>query len=198
MFIVENIVGSIFWGLLVALVMSVLVFLVCMLFSRKNVQSPISILVIAVYFLFATAAGALIAGGYYVKGYVEDMGDYVASITDKTTDMAFSDTDFNNLKDMITDEYPGTKPILEHIDTDELISKSSVGRSVSDFLVDEVNNTIDEYIERCLKWLLFGTLIAIILATVAARHGGGGGRRLSSSDYDNYGFDNDTSSSGYY
>ena len=198
MFIVENIVGSIFWGLLVALVMSVLVFFVCTLFSRKNVQSPISILVIAVYFLFATATGALIAGGYYTKGYVEDMGDYIASITDKTTDIAFSDADFNDLKDMITDEYPGTKPILEHFDANEFTRKSSVGRSVSDFLVDEVNDTIDEYIERCLKWLLFGTLIAVLLATVAARHGGGVGHRLSSSDYDHYGFDNDTSSSGYY
>jgi len=175
MYIVENVFGSIFWGVVLAIVVTGIVCLMCMLTSRRSVQSTESLLVMAGLLVFNMICCTLVVGGLYARMMVDDISDYAADMVDKATDIALTPADFNELRDQISDEYTNAKPILDLIDANDLVSKVKAGHSIADYISDEVNETIDEYIKNCLLWMLGGIVTAVGAITLIAHNGAAGG-----------------------
>ena len=170
MFIVENIIGSLFFGTLAALVLTGVIFAACMLTCKRSVQSTEALLIFGGLFIINTAICSMIVGAFYVKGYVEEVGDFVSTLTDTTTDMTLSVADFNELKDQVADEYTSIKPVLDVIDADQLVRHIKVGEPIGNYFVDEINDTIDEYINNCLLWMLGISVIAVAAITVITKN----------------------------
>lgn len=197
MFIVEDIIGSIFGGVLIAIVITLIVFLICLLINNKALRSPITLLVIGGLFIYNAVIGTMIASGYYAQEYANQVCDYIAELTETGKNIALTPADFNVLKDEIAEEYAGAKPLLDLIDANDLIRNVRIGKTIAAYISDKINETIDDYVNNCFKWMFVGTLLGAILAFAVVRKGKG--RYVSQgSDMSGYGFDNDTSSAGYY
>ncbi len=170
MFIVEDIIGSIFWGTLMAALITGIVFLLCMLASRKSIQSTESLLVLGGLFLFNTIACSFLVGAFYAKEYAGDICNFIGDMTDIGKDTALSTADFNELKNQITEEYKSAKPLLDLVDANEVLKHIKVGNSIADYLSDEINDAIDEHIKNCLLWMLGGIVTAITSIMLISRN----------------------------
>ncbi len=170
MYIIENVIGSIFWGVVLAIVVTGIVCLLCLLASRQSLQSTESLLVMAGLLAFNMICCTLVVGGLYAKMMVDDISDYAADMVDMATDIALTPADFNELRDQISDEYTNAKPILDLIDANELVRNVKAGHSIADYISNEVNETIDEYIKNCLLWMLGGIVTAIGAITLISRN----------------------------
>lgn len=179
MFIVEDIIGSIFWGMLMAALITGIVFLLCMLASRKSIQSTESLLVVGGLFLFNTIACSFIVGAIYAKGYAEDVCDFIGDMADVSTNIALSTADFNELKNQITEEYKSAKPLLDLVDANEAVRRIKAGSSIADYISDEINDTIDEHIKNCLLWMLGGIVTAITSIMLISRNQPDSRRRMN-------------------
>ena len=197
MFIVEDIIGSIFVGILIAIVITLVVFMICLLINNKTLQSPIALLVIGGLFIYNAVIGTMIASAYYAQEYANQVCEYIEELTEIGEKVAITPTDFNVLKDEISEEYAGAKPLLDLIDANDLISNIKVGKTVAAYISDKINETIGDYVHNCFMWMFVGTLLGAILAFAVVRKGKGG-YVSQGSDMSGYGFDNDTSSAGYY
>lgn len=193
MYILENIIGSVFWGGVIALVMTTFVFLVCMMVSKKTLQNTIAILVIGVYFIYATVISSLIVGGLYAKNKVDEVGEYVEMLVEDNIENPSSEN-IEEIKNDIVETYQSYGSFLNTVDVKDIIKNVKIGATASSYFVNMANEKIDDYIERCVMWLLFGTLMATILSAAVAKRGD----KKSTSSISVYGFDNDTSASEYY
>ena len=137
MFIVEDIIGSIFVGILIAIVITLVVFMICLLINNKTLQSPITLLVIGGLFIYNTVIGTMIASGYYAQEYANQVCEYIEELTETGKKVAITPTDFNVLKDEISEEYAGAKPLLDLIDANDLISNIKVGKTVAAYISDK-------------------------------------------------------------
>lgn len=197
MFIVEDIIGSIFGGVLIAIVITLVVFMICLLINNKTLQSPIALLVIGGLFIYNAVIGTMIASAYYSQEYADQVCEYIDELTETGKNIAITPADFNVLKDEIVEEYKGAKPLLDLIDANDLIRNIKIGKTIAAYISDKINETIGDYVHNCLMWMFVGTLLGAILAFAVVRKGKGG-YVSQGSDMSSYGFDNDTSSAGYY
>ena len=193
MYILENIIGSVFFGGVIALILTALVFLACMMISRKTLQNTIAILVIGGYFIYATVISSFVVGGFYAKSRVGEVGEYVETLVEDNIENPSSE-DIEEIKNDIVETYQSYGSFLNTIDFKDVIKSVRLGATASSYFVNLANDKIDDYIERWIMWLLFGTLMATILSAAVAKNGD----NKSTSNISNYGFDNDTSSSEYY
>ena len=189
--ILENLLGSLFFGGVISILLTCLVFLACMMISRKTVQTPISILVIAVYFVYATVFGSLIVGGMYAKTHVEKIGTYVAELMDEETET----TSPGVIKNELIQTYASYGFIIDQIDINSIVNIAQSGQTSGNFLAQIINEKIDDYIQEWSIWLLFGALMATIFASAVLRNSKGNSQNI---DLSTYGFDNDTTTSEYY
>lgn len=195
MFIVEDIIGSIFGGVLIAIVITLVVFMICLLINNKTLQSPIALLVIGGLFIYNAVIGTMIASAYYAQEYADQVCEYIDELTETGKNIAITPADFNVLKDEIAEEYKGAKPLLDLIDANDLIRNIKIGKTIAAYISDKINETIGDYVHNCFMWMFVGTLLGAILAFAVVRKGG---YVSQGSDMSSYGFDNDTSSAGYY
>ena len=195
MFLISNIVGSLFWGIIVALIITVVVFIICLLINNKTLQSPIALLVLGGIFVYNAFFATLIAGAYYARDYVDNVCSFMEELTETGKSMITTAADFNELRDQIAEEYPAAKPLLMLIDANEVVAQFKAGKLVAEFISEKINDTIDDYVHDCLMWMGVGTLIGAIMAAAVVRKGG---RQSNSVDISTYGFDNDTSTASYY
>lgn len=179
MFIVEDIIGSIFWGTLIAALITGIIFLLCMLASRKSIQSTESLLVLGGLFLFNAIACSFLVGAIYAKEYAEDICNFIGDMTDIGKDTVLSTADFNELKNQITEEYKSAKPLLDLVDANEAVRHMKVGNSIADYISDEINDTIDEHIKNCLLWMLGGIVTAITSIMLISRNQPDSRRRMN-------------------
>lgn len=197
MFIVENIIGSLFGGIFIAIVITVVVFLICLLINNRTLQSPVTLLVIAALFVYNAVIGTMVVSGYYAQDYANLVCEYIEELTESSKNIALTPTDFNVLKDEIAEEYTGVKPILDLIDANEVVANVKVGKTVAAYVSDKINEAIDDYVTNCYRWMFVGTLLGSIFAFAVVRKNKKG-YVGPPSDMSSYGFDNDTTSSGYY
>ena len=195
MFLISNIVGSLFWGSIVALIITVVVFIICLLINNKTLQSPITLLVLGGIFVYNAFFATLIAGAYYARDYVDNVCQFMEELTDTGKSMVTTAADFNELRDQIAEEYPAAKPLLMLIDANEVVAQFKAGKLVAEFISEKINDTIDNYVHDCLMWMGVGTLIGAIMAAAVVRKGS---HSSYGADISTYGFDNDTTTAGYY
>lgn len=196
MFLISNIFGSLFWGVIVSLVITIVVFIICLLINNKTLQSPITLIVLAGIFVYNTAFATLVAGAYYARGYVENVCGFLEDITNTGKVMITSTANFNEVKNQVSDEYPAARPLLDLVDANEIVEQFQAGKMVADYISDKINDVIDDYVQKCLMWMGGGTLIGAILAAAVVRKGKRNNNYAT--DISSYGFDNDTSSANYY
>ena len=195
MFLISNIVCSLFWGSIVALIITVVVFIICLLINNKTLQSPITLLVLGGIFVYNAFFATLIAGAYYARDYVDNVCQFMEELTDTGKSMVTTAADFNELRDQIAEEYPAAKPLLMLIDANEVVAQFKAGKLVAEFISEKINDTIDNYVHDCLMWMGVGTLIGAIMAAAVVRKGS---HSSYGADISTYGFDNDTTTAGYY
>ena len=122
MFIIGNIIGSIFWGGLIALLLTAAVWLLCQVLDRA--RSVWTYAVLLVFFLLAGAQCTMMVGTMYAKGYLTDIGEYANMLVSTGEDMAGSVSgnidDISNILDQISEEYPIVTPIINKITTIKL------------------------------------------------------------------------------
>jgi hypothetical protein len=195
MFLISNILGSLFWGVIVALFITILVFIICLLINNQTLRSPIALIVLGGIFVYNAAFATLIAGTFYARDYVESLCVFMENLTNTGKTMIGTVADFNELKDQIAEEYTSAKPILDLIDANEAVNQFKAGKLVAEYISEKINNIIDDYVHKCLLWMGVGSLIGAIMAAAVVKKGGHNSYSL---DISSYGFDNDTSSADYY
>jgi len=195
MFLISNILGSLFWGMIVALIITIIVFIICLLINNNTLRSPIALIVLGGIFVYNTAFATLAAGAFYARDYVKNLCDFMEDLTDTGKAMIGTVEDFNELKNQIAEEYAAAKPLLDLIDANEAVNQFKAGKLVAKYISEKINNKIDDYVHKCLLWMGFGTLIGTILAAAVVRKGG---HSSYAADISTYGFDNDTTTAGYY
>jgi len=157
MFVIGNIIGSIFWGAVLAVLVVLLTYVVCRAIRVQSVQGLSAIIIFIILFLLAGAQTTMIAGALYGKGYVDDISNFANSIVSSSSDAV----DFEELRHNLSDEYPIAKPILDKIDGSGAANYVSKGHTVVDFVTDNLNDTLNYYILRRILWLIGFVVVAI-------------------------------------
>lgn len=160
MFIVGNIFGCIFWGVLIALVVTAIISLLCIRFIRN--VSYVTYAVLFALLIFLGIQSTLSVGALYSKNYVTDMGDYANTFVLGSEQSTNYINDLDNLFSQLGDEFPIMEPILGTINKEKAKEYISEGHTIVDYIVDEVHNTINAYLYRRLLWMLCGVILAII------------------------------------
>jgi predicted PurR-regulated permease PerM len=158
MFIIGNILGSVFWGAVIAIVITALVFLVCQVLDRS--RSPLTYIVLAVLLLLAGFQSTMMVGAMYAKGYINDIGDYATMLIDSGEDMAGEIADFNALRSQLEKEFPLASKLLDDIDTSELQAYVDKGNNMANFITDHVRSEVNYYILRRVLWMTGFIVIA--------------------------------------
>lgn len=161
MFIIGNIIGSIFWGAVLSVLVVLLAYFVCRAIRTQSVQSVAAIVVLGVLLLFAGAQTTMIAGALYGKGYVNDISGYANSLVSAGSETVENVTDFEELRRQLSDQFPMAKPILDKIDGSGAAQYVSKGHTVVDFVADNLHDTLNYYILRRILWLIGFVVVAM-------------------------------------
>lgn len=161
MFIIGNIIGSIVWGAVLAIVIVVLTYIACRAVRSQSVQSVTAIAILGVLLLFAGAQTTMIAGALYGKGYVNDISGYANSLVSTGSEAVESYTSFEELRQKLSDKFPMAKPILDKIDGSGAAQYVSKGHTVVDFVTDNLHDTLNYYILRRVLWLIGFVVVAM-------------------------------------
>ena len=169
MFLIGNIIGSVFWGLIITIVVVGGVFLLCKALVSYRASSLLSLGILLVLFVLAGAQSTMMVGAMYAKGYVDDISTYANSLVTAGADAVQSGTDavpsvsdFNRIRQQIEDQFPMAKPVLDRIDVGDLDQYVASGHSVVDFIANELKSTLNYYILRRVLWLMGFVLVALV------------------------------------
>lgn len=164
MFIVGNIFGCLFWGALIAIAVTIAVWLLCLVLDR--VASLLTYIVLVVLLLLTGVQATLMVGALYSKGYVTDIGDYANSLFLRDKGDTMSNMDIDNLCVRIVNEFPVAKPLLDKMDTSGLQAYVAKGHTVIEYVTDDLKSTLNWYILRRVLWILGfvgGAVVAILI-----------------------------------
>lgn len=193
MFVIENIIESIFFGGCIALVLTVMVFLISIMVSRSTLRNVVSILVIGGYFIFAAVISSFVVGCLYTKSHIDAIGETVAEVINDNVEVSSKESMDDMLSEVI-ESYKSYGNILDGTDVKDIVKHVKSGVSAGRCVVESAKDKIDEYIEKWVKWLLFGTLMATVLSAAVAK----GSDKKQYSDVSVYDIDNDMTSTEYY
>lgn len=160
MLIVGNVIGSIFWGAVLAVVVTLAIFVLCRQLNRAD--SILTWVILAVLLLFAGAQSTMMVGAVYAKGYVDDISSFANSFMPKETNATPNIADFERIRYQIEEAYPLSRTMFEHIDTEDIQSYINSGHTITEFITDQMKSTINYYILRRAAWLLGGVLLALV------------------------------------
>lgn len=172
MLIVGNIIGSLFWGVLMAIVIIAIIMLLCFRMMR-NVP-PIVYVILLMLLVFLGIQSTLMVGALYAKGYVNDIGNYANSLVSVSKQEKISAADYESLFSQITDEFPIVKPVLDILAPSEAQEYVAQGHTIVDYITDNTNKSINNYIFRRVYWITGGIVIAILCIGLLGRRSLGG------------------------
>lgn len=160
MFIIGNLLGSIFWGGVIAILVTLAVYAVCKQLGRAD--SLLTWGVLAVLLLFGGAQCTMMVGAMYAKGYVDDVSGYANNLLPEKSAAQDAVSDFQRIRQQIEEQFPLSKSVFKRINTDDIQEYTASGHSVVEFIADEMKSTINYYILRRVAWLLGVVLIALV------------------------------------
>ena len=158
--ILTNSIGSLFWGALIAIVVTGVVWFVCQLLNRG--RPPLAYIVLAVLFILTWTQATMMVGAMKAKGYVEDIGDYANSLVSTGSEVVESATNFEELRQQLSDQFRIFLRIEQgHVsDAAQYVSK---GHTLVDFVADNLNDTLNYYILRRVLWLIGFVVVAMVV-----------------------------------
>lgn len=164
MFVIGNVIGSIFWGAVLAVLVVLLTYIVCRAIRNQSVQGLPAIIVLGALLLLTGAQTTMIVGALYGKGYVDDISSFANSIVSTGSEAV----DFEELRHNLSDEYPIAKPILDKIDGSGAANYVRKGHTMVDFVADNLNDTLNYYILRRILWLIGFVVVAVVAILLLA------------------------------
>lgn len=188
MFIVGNIISCLFWGVVIAIVVTAIVLFLVKGFVNKEL-SLLSWCAALVMLVLLAIQATLMVGAIKAKGMVSDIEDTVGSLMQtarNTSTTASEQLQITDWIDEVEDEYPFIENI---VDFDNLSEEDP--EEIVEVIGNEVNSYLNWYIVRRILWSL-GFLVVGVLLTVKLME-----RRTSSSIYD-YGDENTNYAAGGY
>lgn len=183
MIILSNILGCLFWGVVVAIAATGLVYYICNQFGH-NIKNLGVIAILTLLFIFSGAQGCMLSGALYLKDYVGIVHDMVEQMI-PAEEVRNATNAAEELYSSITDEYPIITPFVSKIDLTALQNYVDEGGEVADYVATEINNILNSYVLRRVLWLV-GLMIvatAAIIMFVKKRNIYSSGSSLSD-DYD--------------
>ena len=168
MIFLGNILGCIFWGALIAVAATGIVYLLCRLISG-SVTSLGAYIVLTVLFILAGAQGSMITGALYLKGYVADAHDAIETLIPniETSGMEQATGNIDQLRQRLLDEYPMLASFIDKIDLSQASSyvqnAQNGSTAMADFVANQFNDTLNYYALRRVLWLI-GFMVAAALA----------------------------------
>ena len=160
MWILGNVRGSIFWGAVIAIVVTFAIYALAKQLDRSD--SVLTWCILAVLLLFAGVQSSMMTGALYAKGYVDDVSTYAANLLPEKNNTQNAVSDFQRIRQQIEEEFPLSKSIFEHFDADDIQQYTDSGHTVVEFIADEMKSTINYYILRRVAWLLGAILLALV------------------------------------
>ena len=160
MFIVGNMIASLFWGALMAVVLTAAVWLLCRVLDRAS--SLATYIVLLVFLLLVGAQCSMVVGAMYAKGYVTDIENYANTLLSNGDDFAGQAADVKSVLSQITDKFPMAAPIIDSIDIDDAQEYMAKGHSLVSYIAADWNSTLNYYILRRVLWIAGFILVAVI------------------------------------
>ena len=155
MFLIENILGCIFWGLLAGVTITIGTYLLCRMLDLRPQESVVGLGVLAVLLIFCTAQSGMLTGALYAKGYISDIGQAAAALTSsEITPHTVSAEQVAQLCDEIADEYPAAKPLLSFLDFNDLKEHLHEGHGIVDAMTQSLVSELNAYILRRVLWMV--------------------------------------------
>lgn len=160
MFVLFNIFSCVVFGLLLALVLSGgLVLLMIKLFAPVRIK-PISWILLLSMTILVCYQSVLLVGGFYAKGYVNDIGNGISTFIDASRitigEVNSSLQSNKQVLENLAEEYPMLQTYILDVDVDEYVNS---GLSVPSIIVEELNAMVNFYILRRVLWMLAFLLI---------------------------------------
>ena len=163
MFLIGNIVACVFWGALIAIVLTAVVCLFCRVLMPGKASNALSLAVLAVFLLFAGFQATLMVGAMYAKGYVGDISDYASALVDEANgQIGSSAQNLDETIHQIEREYPVARVITGRINTDALQEYTDQGLSIADYIADMLRSTLNWYVWRRVLWILGFAVVAMM------------------------------------
>jgi len=164
MFLIENILGCIFWGLLAGVTITIGTYLLCRMLDLRPQESVVGLGVLAVLLIFCTAQSGMLTGALYAKGYISDIGQAAAALTSseitphtvsaEQVAPTASAEQIAQLCDEIADEYPAAKPLLSFLDFNDLKEHLHEGHGIVDAMTQSLVSELNAYILRRVLWMV--------------------------------------------
>lgn len=165
-----NIFGCILWGILIAVILT----LICMLIAKGVTNKGCNLLLSALLFIPLCYQSALGVGSLYARGYVDDIHGYITSLTSLVPENASGE----EISRILADQFPGIpRSILEK--TSALKGTATTITQIADMVADSYRASLNSYLWQRIAWafgfMVVGTVLLIMFPSSPAR-----GRRCGS------------------
>ncbi len=171
MFVLGNLLACIFWGIIIALGVTAIVFVLGAVFTGGRL-SPLAYAVLLVLFVLAAVQGTLLSGGLYTKGYVDDVEEIITPLIPdlSETNLQAVAASYDEVQNAIIDEYPMLLPLLSQIDLSQLSSYlPQGGGAVATYVGNQLRALVTDYVLRRVYWLLGFMLLATLAVVLLGR-----------------------------
>ena len=171
MFLIENILGCIFWGLLAGVTITIGMYMLCRVLDLRPQESVVGLAVLAVLLIFCTAQSGMLTGAFYAKGYISDIGQAAAALTnsENTSHTQVSAEQVAQLCDEIADKHPVAKPLLSFLDFNELKEHLHEGHGIVEAMTQSLVSELNAYILRRVLWMVGLVVVAFFVIAYFCR-----------------------------
>lgn len=163
--ILGTIIACIFWGLLIAVALTALVYVLSSLLRPANAQNPVTWIVHGVLLVLLWVQSALLVGGFKAKGYVSDLCASANELiqTGEDTAQGVMDTieDFDVVRGQLASEYPVVRPLLDQLDASAVTAYMEQGHSLADYIGDSTRSWLNAYLWRRVWWAQGFVVVAV-------------------------------------
>ncbi len=166
---VGNLIGSIIWGTLIAACVVGALWGVLRKLRVDVIQSPLSLIVLAVLFFLLGAQSTLLAGAFRLRGYTDEIASYVSSIVNTEESSLMDIEDIKSMRERLIDEYPVAKPFLESLDIQTAMDYVKNGRGLVSYVSDGINGMLSRYMLRRGLWMAGFVLLAMTIVLLTNR-----------------------------
>ncbi len=151
--LIGNTIACIFWGIVIA---SIVIFVLHFILKYLNSGFRMSMTGMAtsiILFILLFTQGILMAGAFYAKGYVDEIGTLALEVISNSQENAnelITPDEAERAKREISDAFPLLSPYISNLNIEELEGRST---SVAIAMTRGIKNLIDWYILRRVFWM---------------------------------------------
>ncbi|MDR1338453.1 MAG: hypothetical protein LBK58_00080 [Prevotellaceae bacterium] len=160
---IGNLAASVFWGVLIALLLTVMLAYFPRMIYSKYGHNLAGIVLLIAGFCFFTFQSVLWVGGFKLKGYIPSV--------EQVERLGIAAERADTFGDELTNAYPMLKPFIEKTEQETTLRQSFADQAdLITFYVREVRHKINRYLWRRTGWIAAGLLLlGCLLANGASK-----------------------------